>query len=602
MNKKHIILGIIILVVVLCITGVVLAVSLRKNTDQQRAQNLTQVMIDMAEGRTVNITCYGDSITAGGGSDGLGPSAINYPDHLQDLLRGYYQNNRITVTNCGIGGTNSNELTELWPTSVSKNADLIILMLGTNDAYNQQKKGECNTAQFRKNIDAMMRMAGTTPVLFVNTTPRFKGKYKLLGSTIIEQFRKIVEEKADEYQMPCVDVYQGLMDLYDNRVLSRGLVSQDGSHYQSEGYYHIAEIVFNAGLINEDLSIGIGGYKDASGLWISDYSEDGEMRVIDSLSLSDYVIKNSYMDLYLYVTEAGPSSLAAHFSAETPDGQPQSVTVTNLDIPSCQSNTFKINFSDATEDFVQYDYAVPVCDLKAGLNRVRFETNSAFEISGFSVYAANRALYGQINQDVYLESFINSNGYTLDANAKLESVSNPMLCTAGASANVATLIPNINEPTGYRIHAYVNSTTRIYLGQQSNKRGYQPSYILAFQENSIRFFSVNTDGETFERNTISGDFPQIGKDIVLDIATSGDAFSIWVDGELLYQDNLPLNIGNFVVDNTSGSFDCYINAIAKINGFHNAAAIYTGESWISMSDKAYCFIDVAGETVSLFRP
>lgn len=84
------------------------------------------------------VACVGDSITAGY----LSSCGLNYPNQLQALLGKQY-----AVTNYGVGGRTmlkeahlpSGDHASYWNTSqyaaaVSSNSDIVVLMLGTNDA------------------------------------------------------------------------------------------------------------------------------------------------------------------------------------------------------------------------------------------------------------------------------------------------------------------------------------------------------------------------------------------------------------------------------------------------------------------------------------
>ena len=120
----------------------------------------------------VKVACVGDSITYGHGS--TNPEVDSYPAHLQELLGLRYE-----VRNFGVSGKTMND-TRGWDSYVSTNEyaaskeyqpDIVILMLGTNDAKDDNWESEKRYEDSARTLIQSYQQLESTPVIYVATSP-----------------------------------------------------------------------------------------------------------------------------------------------------------------------------------------------------------------------------------------------------------------------------------------------------------------------------------------------------------------------------------------------------------------------------------------------
>ena len=193
----------------------------------------TRLPLPAARGRKIRIACVGDSITEGWMSSN--PAEKAYPAILQSLLGDKYE-----VKNYGQGGTcllrNSDQsYRECWGyrDSIADKPDVVLLMLGTNDAnrgYNIRRLGGFY-ADYLSMINEY-RLTGasvvvlTSPVLFCNEHN--------------EHLRKVAawqKEAAAVYDCPVVDV-----NAYSE---SHPYFFPDNVHCDDSGYAALAYFIYN---------------------------------------------------------------------------------------------------------------------------------------------------------------------------------------------------------------------------------------------------------------------------------------------------------------------------------------------------------------------
>jgi lysophospholipase L1-like esterase len=595
MFKKYFIKALILLLGILVLSGGVYfgLEKIEANKNQKRADNLKQVIMDMVLGKPVNIVCYGDSITAGGGSEGKGPSEISYPEHLEVLLREYYKNDSIDVINSGIGSARVDDMIVKWDELVSSyDPDIIIFMAGTNDAF----KENITISEFSNDLEKVTKLAKKTPMIFLNTTPRFKRHNGINGANRIEYFRQEIEENAKEHSIPLIDVYEGLMNLYKDRGLIRGKISLDGSHYTSLGYKYLAEIVFEQAFTNDDIKIKPNQFKDIGGQWIVTKKNASGWTNIEALDGQAIRIKNNYVELFLYLEEWEKSNLAVHFVVDNESSINQNVSVINLDIEGAEPVKFETSPKKASgQGFYQYDYAVPVCELKSGLNRIRLETTTSVMLSGFSVIPVNDSLYQEPSQNGDNTTSVDNKIIDNDLYPRYEEISKNVTCEPKSDlAKVFRIIPNVSLPLGYRLRAFVNPYASFYIGQQSNRSEYLSTHRIYFDGVNAKLDIINSTGEMVNAASMPLAIKEEGTDIKIDFKTSISGFSIWIEDTQLYEDNIPLSIGDVVIKNESKTSTAYVNPVMKINGPMDLMDVIKGEAWISFSDNLNHIIGIDG--------
>jgi lysophospholipase L1-like esterase len=137
------------------------------------------------------VACVGDSITAGY----LSSCGLNYPNQLQQLLGSGYK-----VTNYGVGGQTMFKPTHLPPNDhssywtrpeygavLNSSADVIVLMLGTNDA--KADRWQNSASQFSRDYASMLasfrRMPSHPQLLIMVPPPLYRDGVYGMNQTVI---------------------------------------------------------------------------------------------------------------------------------------------------------------------------------------------------------------------------------------------------------------------------------------------------------------------------------------------------------------------------------------------------------------------------------
>lgn len=129
------------------------------------------------------MVCVGDSITAGLGASS---SSTTYPSVLQELLGDHF-----VVTNLGSSGATmvpgpaSYRDRPHWQAASHSDADVILLMLGTNDAWRLSPwSNDTFATQYLEMLDTLKSLP-TEPYVYTMLPPPL---YRSRGQTIINEF------------------------------------------------------------------------------------------------------------------------------------------------------------------------------------------------------------------------------------------------------------------------------------------------------------------------------------------------------------------------------------------------------------------------------
>lgn len=566
------------------------------------------VIRSMKDGNAVKVVCLGDSITYGEDADLGGQATTTYPEHLQALLREFYQNNNITLVNAGVSGDTTQDMIDRFATDVSaENPDLIILMAGTNDAREAQA---VSLQQYADNMRTLIGLCGAVPVVILGITPRFKEHETANGEGVISFYRTACEQIARGHGITYVDTFARLMSLYRSRSVVRGLISSDGSHYTPEGYKYLAEIVFAYAMANDDLRIAPGQFKDSSGQWIvtdAAESEWGGANLIDKDSL---IISAATVESFLYLEEPAPADLVVHFVMDNSNGTTQSVDVTNLDIDGAVAVNYKTSPKVGTAgapagQFYFNDYPVPVCKLKPGLNRIQLTTATSVRLNGFSVLRRKLVSYQEPFYDAQSVEYSTANHLPgLNGSPHhFEKLSDNLIVIANSSdysAAVATLIPDTGVTTRWRVRAQITDSCYVMLGQMSNTSDFAHAYQLEFDGTNAILRARDSDGSGLvDLASVAFAVATSGKDVRIDITTDNDSWSLWVDGTLIYTDDIPLSICPLVFRNTDAGVRVYVNPVVKKGENVSDTGVLVGEEWISILDNKRHLTDRNAADVTL---
>lgn len=174
----------------------------------------------------IRVACVGDSITEGSG----------YPAYLQKMLGKNY-----TVGNFGVSGSTISQKSlkpymnqyAFWR-AVNFQPDIVIIMLGTNDAstINQKDIDQFNET-YRTLITHFMELPGNQQIILVDPPPILNNTLNLSNENLVEEVIPRIEEIGNDLNLTTVNVYEVLTDHYE--------VLGDGVHPNHDGGQLIAE-------------------------------------------------------------------------------------------------------------------------------------------------------------------------------------------------------------------------------------------------------------------------------------------------------------------------------------------------------------------------
>ncbi|MGI6269931.1 MAG: GDSL-type esterase/lipase family protein [Candidatus Howiella sp.] len=189
--------------------------------------------------RKIKVACVGDSITNGGGTGNS--SLYSYPAVLQRLLG----EESYEVRNFGVGGTCmlKNGTYPYWTTdsyaqSKAWDADIVILMLGTNDSAAIASNREAFAEQYGEMIE-IYRNLPSQPKVYIATSPYSSyPNFNITNTSIRDILVPLETAIAKEKGCELIDIYaatEGRYSLYN-----------DGVHPTEEGYVYMAGIFYEA--------------------------------------------------------------------------------------------------------------------------------------------------------------------------------------------------------------------------------------------------------------------------------------------------------------------------------------------------------------------
>jgi lysophospholipase L1-like esterase len=189
------------------------------------------VETNTASAQTIRVACVGDSITEGSG----------YPDKLQLLLGSNY-----TVSNFGVSGSTvslNSSLPYMNQTEFRRaedfNPDIVVIMLGTNDAQPEIASDEDNfEADYSKLVYSFKKLEGNQLIWIVKSPPIFSTDTSYNNTRLVDTVFSHIDKVADQLNLPTVDVYSALSSYPDYFF--------DGVHPNPNGASVIASNVYDA--------------------------------------------------------------------------------------------------------------------------------------------------------------------------------------------------------------------------------------------------------------------------------------------------------------------------------------------------------------------
>ncbi len=222
---------------------------------------LVSVLVALSWGSpaaAAKIACVGDSITYG---YGLGdPTTESYPAVLQSILGSEH-----TVENFGVSGCTAlrqgdkpywNE--SAYTTSTSFAPDLVIILLGTNDAKPQNWQHQTEFAMDYGALVEHYQMLGARVYVAIPAPVFGAGAFDISPQILAEQVVPLVRQAAVERDAPQIDLFAALS--------GQAALFPDTVHPNAEGARWIAETVA-AALERDGMgSAGAGGAGGVSGV------------------------------------------------------------------------------------------------------------------------------------------------------------------------------------------------------------------------------------------------------------------------------------------------------------------------------------------------
>ncbi len=178
----------------------------------------------------IRVACVGDSIT----------SDTTYTDELWTILGASYE-----VVNFGVGRTTVSLQFEKPYFNQPKaqlarwfEPDIVIIMLGTNDAYLNQQLRSNFTSDYKTLISSFQALSSKPKIFIVIPPPVFDNPTGLNAATVENDVIPLIRQTASNLNLPTIDAHTAL--------LNHPEYFQDGVHPNSQGSKVIATQIFNA--------------------------------------------------------------------------------------------------------------------------------------------------------------------------------------------------------------------------------------------------------------------------------------------------------------------------------------------------------------------
>ncbi|MCW3996815.1 MAG: GDSL-type esterase/lipase family protein [Candidatus Bathyarchaeota archaeon] len=183
-----------------------------------------------ASASEVRVACVGDSITRD----------TEYPEALSEFLGANY-----TVKDFGVGRTtislqfNKPYMSQqAFKDAQRFNPDIIIIMLGTNDAYLSPEQRANFVNDYKALIAAFQALPSNPKIYIVVPPPVFNNTLGLPASVLDNEVIPLVNQTASELRLPTIDVHTPLLD--------NSADFPDGVHPNVEASQEIASEIYNA--------------------------------------------------------------------------------------------------------------------------------------------------------------------------------------------------------------------------------------------------------------------------------------------------------------------------------------------------------------------
>jgi lysophospholipase L1-like esterase len=188
------------------------------------------VVAAMNQTKQIRVACVGDSITEGSG----------YPYELQLMLGSNY-----VVGNFGVSGSTVSQNSirpymnqPAFQQAKNFNPDIIVIMLGTNDANPEITQGEDTfDADYLELINSFQQLDGQQLIWIIKSPPIFSTTSSWNNTYLTNTVIPRIDSLANQMNLPIIDMYETFGDHAD--------FFADGIHPNHAGALLIAFTVFN---------------------------------------------------------------------------------------------------------------------------------------------------------------------------------------------------------------------------------------------------------------------------------------------------------------------------------------------------------------------
>lgn len=188
----------------------------------------------------ITIAAAGDSITDGSGDISDTLRQDSYPAHLQELLGDEY-----LVLNHGLSGAtllSSGDVpyrdSEAYRSSLETDADIVLIMLGTNDS----KPRNWNAGYYEKQLEELINTYEKLPkhpAVYAMTPPAaYENTIEVDGSVIEKEIVPMIYRASERTNIPVIDIFTITKDHPEYFF--------DGVHPTYDGNKLIADTVYDA--------------------------------------------------------------------------------------------------------------------------------------------------------------------------------------------------------------------------------------------------------------------------------------------------------------------------------------------------------------------
>lgn len=566
------------------------------------------VLSSMADGSALKVVCIGDSITWGSDANNPGTQVTTpYPARLEDILQAYYRNASVTVVNAGDSGDDSSQMLARFATDVvAESPDVIVIMAGVNDARGDRA---ITPFEYEQNLQSMIRLAGSTPVILVSPTQVAKAQNNATTRPqAVTFYRDTMRRVAHLTGSKHVDLHGMLSNIYETHAVGRGLIDADGLHYTEYGYSLIAEAIFAEGFANADITVSPGAFKNVTGAWVS-YAGTPTWRIPQTDDGIDIELSNTSAKLFLYVEDFRECALALHCFISN-SGTAGKIAVTNLSISGATAVNYTLSHTNNGTNFTFGDYPIVTCSLRPGLNEILLDSTGFFaRFSGFSIIETpqyffqttkNLTIPADYGQELY--------GATKWMARGVQEIGPAPAAVYDLTDEVVPFVKLFPRPDGlttaWRFRGLVQVGSSIKFGQATgNGQIYRNAFDLVFNSGQAVFRGFSSAGvaailKTDATITTSA----TGDQHFIDIVTGPTSFAIYIDGALFHTETVPLSISPCMIATatSAGTARPVLFNPPVVKGTQEPhTGLIRGEKWIDFETDVLHFVNKDGTEKTL---